>query len=80
MVHIIIHTTSPQNYISRDAQSTEKLFSTQFYHLFQSTDKNMIYGRIYGFVLLRSATTCAPSELFSAMVVMELDGVCGGVG
>ena len=28
-------------------------FSTDFYRLFQSTDKKMIYGRIYGFFLTR---------------------------
>ena len=28
-------------------------FSTDFYRLFQSTDKQMIYGRIYGFFLTR---------------------------
>ena len=28
-------------------------FCTEFYRLFQSTDKKMIYGRIYGFFLTR---------------------------
>ena len=32
-------------------------FSTDLYCLFQSTDKTMIYGRIYGFFLLGPATT-----------------------
>ena len=36
-----------------DAQSTENPFSTDFDHLFQSTDKFFIYGRIYGFFLTR---------------------------
>ena len=35
-------------------------FSMDFYHLFQSTDKQMIYGRIYGFFLnpLKQVTKC----------------------
>ena len=34
--------------------------SVDFYHLFQSTDKQMIYGRIYGFFLnpLKQVTKC----------------------
>ena len=38
----------------------ENPFSTDLYHLFQSTDKQMIYGRIYGFFLnpLKQVTKC----------------------
>ena len=38
----------------------ENPFSMDFYHLFQSTDKQMIYGRIYGFFLnpLKQVTKC----------------------
>ena len=31
----------------------KNLFSTDFYRLFQSMDKEIIYGRIYGFLLTR---------------------------
>ena len=45
------------SYYSRDAQSSEKsvfyAFLSFFYRLFESTDKQMIYGRIYGFFLTR---------------------------
>ena len=35
-------------------------FSMDLYHLFQSTDKQMMYGRIYGFFLnpLKQVTKC----------------------
>ena len=66
-----------QSVICRDAQST---FSTDFYNLFHSTDKQINYGRIYGYFLTRFANyppltrphctfdargiSCAPSGFF----------------
>ena len=43
-------------------------FSTRFYHLFRSTDKKMIYGRIYRFFLTRFGYYPPPPTPFFASV------------
>ena len=58
---IVSFTTDPRDrvpccsssviYLSGMPNVRKNPFSTDFYHLFQSTDKQMIYGRIYGFFL-----------------------------
>ena len=60
-----------QDFTYRDAQSTENLFCTDFYRLFQSTDQQIIYGRIYGFFLLGSATTPPPLDFGDRGILRE---------
>ena len=66
------HVANPDS-LCRDAQSTENPFSTDFYHLFQSTDKKMIYnGRIYGFFVTRFGYN-APTPLHSRHWLFSTD-------
>ena len=62
-------------------------FSTEFYHLFPSSGKQLTYGRIYGFVESRGRNCCDRSVLIGIdeiiklgyLVPIQADGVIGSM-